>query len=286
MRAVLVALAVLLAGCPAVGPGSTPAPAPGEYPPGVTGEGVVDARELARAHDRTIENASYTLVSNRTFRYTNGTVASGLSVRLELAADRSFFVTASTAGEAGPQFLGEPPATGQFWSNGTVYVRALTREGGTTYNQFTPPDNYVGTWRYWRATVPFGGQDGHARETIDSVFGDVPTKVTGVRTVDGTAVYTLAGEGTVAGEFAKAGTRPVGNVTLRAEVTESGLLRRMDLAYVTFLDDQSVRVEWTLAYTGVGNTTASRPPWFERALAEGGSDRSGGQASLSSPVSP
>ena len=147
MRVVLVALAVALVGCPAVGPAATPTPEPEEYPPGVSGEGVVDATTLADAHDRAIENTSYTLVSNRTVRYTNGTVASALFVRVELAADRSFFVRTSTAGPDGPEFLGKPPAAGEFWSNGTVYVRALARDGETTYNRFTPPDTYVGTWR-------------------------------------------------------------------------------------------------------------------------------------------
>ncbi|PSQ27305.1 hypothetical protein BRD09_08790 [Halobacteriales archaeon SW_10_68_16] len=238
MRVVLVALAVALAGCPAVGPAATPTPEPEEYPPGVSGEGVVDATTLADAHDRAIENTSYTLVSNRTVRYTNGTVASALFVRVELAADRSFFVRTSTAGPDGPEFLGKPPAAGEFWSNGTVYVRA---------------------------------QEGHARETIASVFADVPTEVTGVRTVDGTTVYRLAGEGTVEGDFSKAGSDAVGNVSLTAQVTESGILRRMDLSYVTFLAGQSVRVEWTVRYDDVGTTTVERPSWFDRAVAENAS---------------
>jgi hypothetical protein len=265
MRALLLALAVTLAGCPAVGPGATPTP--GEYPPGVTADGVTDPAALADAHADRVENTSYTLVSNRTVRYANGTVASGLFVRVELAADREFLVTAATAGSHGPEFLGEPPSSGEFWSNGSVYVRALTREGGTTYNQFTPPDSYVGTWRYWRATVAFGGQDGHARETVRNVFTDVPTEVTGVRTVDGTAVYTVEGEGATDSEFAKASNGPVGNVTLEAEVTEAGVLRRMDLSYVTFLDGESVRVDWTVRYADVGATAVDRPPWFDRAVA-------------------
>jgi len=275
MRALLVALAVALAGCPAAGPVTTPTPAPGEYPPGVTADGVADPAALADAHADAVGNTSYTVVSNRTVRYPNGTVASGLSVRVELAADREFSVSATTAGSHGPKFLGEPPASGEFWSNGTVYVRALTRDGGTAYNQFTPPDNFVGTWRYWRATVAFGGQDGHARETIRNVFADVPTEVTGVRTVDGTAVYSVEGEGATASEFAKVGNGPVGNVTLEADVTESGVLRRLDLSYATFLDGETVRVEWTVRYADVGATAVDRPPWFDRAVAGNASAASG-----------
>lgn len=267
MRALLVALAVVLAGCPAVTSQPTPTPDPDDYPPGVTADGVVDPAALANTHGDTLENTSYTLVSNRTVRYANGTVASGLFVRVELAADREFHVTAATAGPDGPLFLGTPPASGEFWSNGTVYLRALTRDGTTTYNEFTPPDNFVGTWRYWRATVPFGGQEGHARETIRGIFADVPAEVTGVRTVDGTAVYRIEGEGAASGEFAKAGSGPVGNVSMVAAVTESGVLRRLELSYVTFFEGRSVRVDWTLRYDDVGATTVDRPPWFDRAVA-------------------
>jgi len=266
MRVALVALLVVLAGCPAVGSQPTPTPPPETYPPGVSTDGVTDAGELGRAHTNTLNDTSYTIVSNRTIRYTNGTVVSHLFVRVELAADRSFFVSASTAGDEGPLFLGDPPASGEFWSNGTVYVRSHTRAGHTTYNEFTPPDNFVGTWRYWRATVPFGGQDGHARQTVTTLFSDVPTRVTDVRTQDGTTVVALAGKGATDDTFAKVGTGPVGNVTVRAEVTESGVVRSLDLSYVTFVNGQSVRVEWTVRYDDVGATAVERPPWFDRAV--------------------
>lgn len=275
MRALLVALAVVLAGCPGAVPGGTPTPEP-EYPPGVTAAGVTDPAALADAHGDALENTSYTLVSNRTIRYTNGTLSSRLTVRLRLAADRQFHVVTATAGPDGPLFLGQPPASAEFWSDGDVYVRALTRDGETTYNQFTPPDNFVGTWRYWRATVPFGGRDGHARETIRALFEDVPADVTGVRTADGATVYRLRGEGADSGGFAKAGDGPARDVTLEADVTESGVVRRINLSYVTFLGNRSARVEWTVRYLDVGDTTAERPAWYDRAVA----DRDATSASL------
>jgi hypothetical protein len=281
MRSVLVALAVVLAGCPALGPQSPAADGgtvtPDTYPPGVTADGVIDPATLADAHVAVTENASYTVVSNRTIRYTNGSLVSRLSVRLRLAADRQFHVRTTTGGPDGPLLLGTPPAAAEYWSNGSVYVRALTREGRTTYNRFSPPDTFVGTWRYWRSTVPFGGQDGHARETIHNLFSDVPTALAGTASAGTTTVYRLAGEGARDDSFAKAGSGPVDGVTVAAEVTEDGLVRRFDLSYVTFVDGHSARVNWTLSYLEVGNTTAPAPEWFDRAVDSG----TGGQSAAS-----
>ena len=80
------ALLLLTAGCGGFAPGAgdggtglTPAPVPtaGEaYPPGIGASGVVDPQTLARAHERTLENASYRLHSNRSTYFTNGSVRS------------------------------------------------------------------------------------------------------------------------------------------------------------------------------------------------------------------
>jgi hypothetical protein len=231
---------------------------------------VTDANALADAHVAATGNTSYTLVSNRTVRYTNGSLVSRLGVRLRLAADRQFHVSTATAGPDGPLFLGSPPAAAEYWSNGTVYVRALTRDGRTTYNQFSPPDSFVGTWRYWRSTVPFGGQDGHARETVANLFADVPTDVVATRTVGTATRYRLEGSGATGDSFAKAGSGPVGDVRVEATVTESGLVRQFHLSYVTFVDGRSARLDWTLRYQHVGNTTAPRPGWFDRAVGGAG----------------
>lgn len=273
MRAALVALAVVLAGCPAI-PDSTPTagvtpaavPETQTYPPGVTESGVTAPDALADAHSGFVANTSYTIVSNRTIRYRNGTLASRLDVRVRLAADRQFLAAVETAGPSAPLLLGDPPARARFWSNGSVYVRSLTAGGPTRYNEFTPPDAFVATWRYWRSTVPFGGQDGHDRETISGLFGDIPTAVAGRESVDGTTVYRLVGDSARAGSFAKVGSGPVGNVSLEAQVSVSGVVRRFDLSYDTTMDGRAVTVHWTLRYLDVGNTTAERPPWYDRAV--------------------
>jgi hypothetical protein len=297
MRAALVALAVVLAGCPAFGSGSTPTPEvtpvpvpeTAAYPPGVSEAGVVAPDVLANAHVTLVGNTSYTIVSNRTIRYANGTLASGLAVRTRLAADRRFLVTVSTAGPEGPLLLGRPPASARYWSNGSVYVRALTVDGRTTHTRFAPPDGFIGTWRYWRSTVPFGGQEGNAAGTFAAVFRAVPTTVADTRSVGNRTVTRLVGDTAHSGSFAKVGNGSVRNLTLAAAVDDRGLVRSFDLSYGTRKDDQPVRVEWSLRYLNVGNTTAARPPWFERAIADAdtaGPPATAGQNSSTSTVTP
>ena len=278
-RAALLALAVLLAGCPALGGGGqptvspTPAPVPADpsYPPGVDETGVVDPADLARAHAAVVRNQSYTLVSNRTIRSAAGELRSLLAIHLELADDRTYLVSARTAGPDGPEFLGRPPASAEIWSNGSVYVSARPGPDGRTVREFDPPNEFVASWRYWRGTVAFGGQAGFAQETLGGLFASIPTELVDTRRTNGTTttgttnvttVFRLVGESATSARFAKVGSGPVGNVSLAATVTEQGVVRSFDLAYDRRVDGEPVQVRWSLRYERVGSTGVPRPDWI------------------------
>jgi len=291
-RAVLgVVCLLVLAGCgvgpfgdlPAGDPGGTgggetstvtPAPLPEEareYPPGVSRRGVVDAERLAGAHDAAIDDASYTVRSNRTVAYANGSLRSSLVVEVALARNRTFLATAATAGPEAPVFLGVPPARATFWSNGSVYVRRFTAGEETTYNRFDPGGGTAGTWRYWTRTVPFGGRANRPESFYAETFAAVPTRVVGRTTAGNASLIRLAGEGTrgaVEGTPLDGGGTlgPVRNVSLRATVDSQGVVRSLRIEYDATAEEGPVRVRWTVRYRAVGNTTAPRPPWFDRAV--------------------
>lgn len=273
-RAAVVACLVILAGCPAAGTQTsttalTPAPVPDDatYPPGIAAGGVVDPARLATAHDRALDETSFTITSNRTLRAANGSLRSGLTVRVRLATNRSYHVWARTAGPAGPTFLGSPPVRAEFWGNGSVYVRAVSRDGSPrTYNEFTPPDAFVGTWRYWQSTVPYGGEAGYASETFETLFRSIPTRLTGTRAAGATTLYRLSGSRAASTAFADVGAGPITDLAFEAWVAESGVVRSLDLSYRRTVDGRPVTFEWSLAYERVGRTTVQRPPWFDRAI--------------------
>lgn len=277
VTAVALAVVLLLAGCSTLssdpaprGPTETATPAPvptggpdGVLAPGVTREGVTDPRTLAEAHVARLADESYTLVVTRTTRHPNGTLRERLDLNLSLAADRSYLVHAETEGPEAPVFLGRPPASAAFWSNGSVYTRRLTHRGDTTYTTFQPT-NGAGTWQYWARTVPFGGRGGNPRGFITRTFGSTPTRTTGRVADDGTTAYTLVGTGATAP--IELGVEDPREVDLRATVTAEGLVRSVNLTYVGTVDGQPIEVTRRFRYERVGATNVTRPAWVARAL--------------------
>lgn len=267
-RVAAACLLLVLAGCG--GPAAAPAtetrsvtavevPDDGTFAPGVTEEGVTGPSALARAHTDALAETSYRLVVNRTVRYANGTLRESLRVNLSLAADRGYLVHTATAGPAAPVFLGTPPANATFWSNGTTYLRRLGRDGTTTYNSFEPREG-AGTWQYWARTVPFGGGTGNPRDFFEDTFETVETRLVGT---ENETAYLLVGE--TATEPLDEEYADPRNLSLRASVTPEGMVRSLTLRYEATVEGRTVTVVRTLRYEDVGETTAPRPPWYERA---------------------
>ena len=246
------------------GPSATPTPGPDEqrYPPGLSRAGVSEPGALGRAHEAALANRSFTVNASRTVRTANGTLRSGLAVTVALGPDRSFLATAETAGPDAPVFLGDPPARGTYWSNGTTYARRLARDDERLYNTFEPA-GYAGTWRYWTETVPFGGTRAGPGETFTRLFAATETRVVTTREPDGVTRHFVSGD-------RAAGTYGVGtdarDVRLEASVTPDGLVRSFALSYAATVDGAPVRVAWRIRYTAVGRTSVAAPPWLDRAL--------------------
>jgi hypothetical protein len=271
----LLCVLLVLSGCSALLDADTPTPTPGVTPapvpadavvaPGLSPEGVVEPAVLADAHATAITDESFVLTAERTVRYTNGSLHSNLRVRVAVDADRTYLATAATDGPEAPVFLGQPPANATYWSNSSVFVRKLTRDGRTTYNDFDAPGSGAGTRSYWTDTVPFGGEGASARSFYGGLFAAVPVEVTD--DPDSEAAYRLSGSGLVGNTTAFSGeVTNVSDVRLVASVTERGLVSSLSLRYAGEVDGAPVEVTRTVAYEGVGETTVERPDWFERAV--------------------
>lgn len=279
----LLVCVLVTAGCggslPGVGGGNgggggselTPAPVPtgaADYPPGITAEGVVSPEQLALAHSRAVENVSYRLRSNRSTYYPNGTLRSRIDIDLRLARNRTHLVAVRTAGPRGPVILGVPPARGRYWSNGSLYVSRLTRDGETSYSLTRASEGPIATWRYWAGTAAFGGESSYAAARYAGFFGDIPTSVVGRRTTNGTTRYRLRGEGAQSPSFAVGPADAVEAVKLTATVDRAGFIRSLRLRYRVRTDDgRRYRVDWRIRYSERGNVTVGEPPWLDRAVA-------------------
>ncbi|WP_178915954.1 hypothetical protein [Natronomonas gomsonensis] len=275
MRALLVALLVVLAGCSGLPVGQpaestetvTPVPerslAP-SYPPGVTDRGVEAPDATASAHVDRLAETSYTLTSNRTVR-TNGTLDSFFSVRVDLDDERNYHAKARTDGPDGPEFLGRPPATAEFWSGEETHIRKLTRDGETTYDEIESGPGRVSTWRYWTRTAPFGDRQGSVFRTVRDVVGSFTWRVDSEGTGDMTQ-YRLEADEYASTAFAPSEVTAVRNASASATVSQSGLVRSIHMRYVGTIDGETVVVERTIRWENVGNTSVERPPWYDRAL--------------------
>lgn len=268
-RALAVCTLLLLAGCGTPSDGGSTATdtvTPVEVPddttlaPGLTEAGVERPGTLADAHAAALDGTSYRLLANRTVSYANGTLRESLTLDLALAADRGYLVETATAGHAAPVFLGTPPANATFWSDGTTYLRRLSRDDTTTYNAFEPREG-AGTWQYWARTVPFGGGTANPRDFVADTFAAAETRLAGQVDENGSTQYVVVANATTA-PFDEEYVRPR-NVSLRSTVTAEGLVQSLTLRYEATAGGETVTVRRTVRYR-LGNTTAPRPAWAER----------------------
>jgi len=277
VRALVLVAVLVLAGCAGVGgpEGSTggdggvgpvtPVPVPDADERsadliGIGSEGVVDPKLIGDAHaNRTLEG-SYTLVSEQMIWRLDGTVLSSYLLRLQLDADLSYFAAAETAGQAAPGLLGPPPASAEFWSNGTTHLYASERTNGS-YEEFSPR-GAIGTWRYWATSGAFPSLASDTPSTVvRSSFAAVPTTTEDRRTIEGTTRYRLAGSRNVTDDLPFEEASPARNVTLVADVDETGFVRHLKLEYRGTLDGEPVVVTRRFSYVGVGETEVGGPPW-------------------------
>lgn len=287
----LVLLVLLSAGCAGFGGDLTgrsadtvtPAPVPENataYPPGIGPEGVLNPRVLGEAHGDALNGTGYVLTANRTVRYPNGTLYSRLRVRVELAPNRTHSVRISTRGPGAPVLLGRPPASATFWSDGDRFLRRLERDDRTIYNEYTPPDSYAGTWRYWVQDVAL---DGRPADDVTQTVGAFRTRTVGA-TRDGTVTVggTELRDDRVGDEL----VTDTANASLVARVEPDGLVRFYRVTYRTDTPDETtVHVTRTVRVEAVGNTTVGRPAWYDRAV---GSDvgPAGTDSVRSTPTAP
>jgi hypothetical protein len=229
--------------------------------PGLTARGVTDPLALANAHADTLGDR-YRFHSNWTVRYRNGSVHARAD-QTTAAVPGRFRSRITVAGDTG--FLTNGPTTTvTVWANESVLFERLDRNGTSSYRYLAPGTYNGGAGFYSTLRRPIPWRDHYA------VFAGVSTRVTD-RPAGGGATpttYTLVGERlrdpmTFA---AATGVREPRNVSLRATVTERGVVRTLALSYEGRLrGGEPVRVSRSVVYREpVGDV--SRPPWYRAAL--------------------
>jgi len=253
-RRVVLALALVLAGCAGVGNAGapetvTPAPVPTDatrYPPGV-GADRLSAPVVARAHADALAGTNYTVHIRQTVR-TNGTVIRNTTHvrRVGVGGDRY----SGRFRYRDEQYEWRSTTVG-YWTNGTVVA---TRTGD--------PEGPV-RLRWWSLNgstfIPDPSQSERLRATVAAVdLAVVASDPDGV---------TLAGRGFDERDhhitpLAVTRTR---NVSASMRLSQAGIIRTRRISYDARFRNESVRVIRRTRVTAVGATTVSQPSWVTNA---------------------
>lgn len=243
-RPVALAMVVLLAGCGSVVGGGdrpatdtaetlTPAPVPEvtatpvPLPPGLTEGGVADADRLVDTHRSTLQDASYTL-----------------RVRLRVDEDlytRLIRVETPTRYYQHDVIGGTRGNVTQFATGPNVYTRSA----------------FLGVTRYDRLDNAYPPESRTVR--LSRLFLEVGTAVVFETTVDGRPAFVVRGTYPAHPE-----TDRLRNVSLRAVVEPTGLIRSLNVSYVRMGARGPENITRSFAYSEVGTTTVERPDWVDR----------------------
>lgn len=261
-RVVPLALLVLLAGCGSYAVGSldtptvTPAPVPSDQPvstagqslpPGLSETGITNVTALRRAHARVLSSTSFTRHTTLSIQYLNGTELLGVerTLQVEPADDRFSYREVRTGSSAQ-----RPSDTVRvsIWSTGDRVHRVAWLRNGTVRNT-TSRRAAGGIAR--SVTQPPGTR-------IPSIFGGINVEVVEQWNENGMTVSRVAATD-ASSSVLPLFPAPHGSAELRAEITETGLVRHIVVEAVSRRGRLTLKLHWTIRYSAVGETSVSPP---------------------------
>jgi hypothetical protein len=230
---------------------------------GINDTGVSDPSALADAHHEWLANRSHAFESNQVVRYQDGDLRSRYLLRFELAENRTYLAVLRTAGPEGLLVLDETPAVSKFWSDGRVFVRGVG-DPVTNTDRLNPETN-AASWRFWTTQSVFGPST-TPRKVINRSFEAIPTRIDERRTSGDAPRYRVTGNKSGPIELPFPEADPARDVSLVAEIDETGFVQRLELEYRTELDGEMVVIKRSVSYTDVGETDVGRPTWVREAI--------------------
>ncbi|MFC7166770.1 DUF7537 family lipoprotein [Halospeciosus flavus] len=263
LQAIALAAILVLSGCAGIGGPSAPvqttettqAPPPSQLP-GVTEKGVTDPAELLSTHAEVLQRSSYTLQSNVTETYANGTLYASRTESTTYGSSDTHFTSHITAKGPGTPFLGTPAGEVAYWSNESVILRATEpgADGETNYARLSQPPELPHEDYYERLYV---------------IFSSMETKLAGTTTGPNGQTLHVVESTTVQYPNQLAPTEKYGNVSnvsFTARIASNGVVRSYELTYTVTLDGKRLTVHESMQISKVGDATVDRPSWVDTAL--------------------
>lgn len=267
-RALGVVTLLVLAGCSGLSASSTPTLTPAAVPtdqpttqrPANTSAVVgswVDPLAVSTAHAQVLAPTSHAVVRRRTVRSASGTLR--LERRARRLVDPDDRRSYERVAVRDPDRNADGPRVVQRWRDGGHILVAVTAGNRTRYVSPPTPGRAASRRRGYLTH-----QRGHG---LYAVLGALDPKVV-ERTGDPPRIVLAATRTEPGPAFERLieGTDPR-NLSFRAVIEPSGLVRERSLQYRMVRDGRRVRVSSRIRYVAVGNVSIERPPWYDEAVA-------------------
>lgn len=219
-----------------------------DLPPGVNESEITDALALVTAHQRTLDNTSYTLSTSVTYRRPNGSLVSQGYTATQVApgADSYYAVTTQTVKNE-TRWFAEERYDLAVWANETDSVAARTvPDEDTTY--------------YWTSRERAGFEPNAQWDLLYAALGSGGGAVVGQVERDGTTLTKIVSTPTEAERSPRLGYE------FTALVDSQGVVRSIQTLHRSIVEDRPVVVSRTVRVSAMGNTTVERPAWFQQAV--------------------
>jgi hypothetical protein len=256
LAAVMMVLVLVLAGCsmpttstdasptrtaPTASAASTTTPSP---PPGISTDGIEDLPALIGAHTDALRGTTFTVRTQtvQTAVESNYTIVVEQTGRYNATAPlRGQTTLESTVRGDLPETAVSPPARRRAYRIGERAAVRTTRNGTVTTRRVAPYDS------------PVKLSGAMARATLRTLSERNATTVEQVR-ANGTVLYRVQAQ-LPPSQFRR-------NASLEALVTESGLVTEVMTRRTLEFRSGTTRIERTVKYADVGETTVRTPAWF------------------------
>jgi len=228
-----------------------------EFPPGVNESAITDSLALVDAHQRTLENTSYTLSTSVTYRRPNGTlVAQGSTVTRVAPGGDSYYAVRTQTVENATRWFGGERTDLAVWANETdaVVARTVSAEE-PTYSRTSRSRVGLGPNSQW--------------DLLYATVGAGDAAVVGQVERDGTTLTKVVSSPSLSptegGSAADSGTAQLQSA-FTALVDSRGVVRSMQTVHRTIFEERPVVVTRTVRVSAMGNTTVERPDWSRQAV--------------------
>ncbi len=229
----------------------------GQLAPGLTAQGVTDVSTLTEAHERILQEDSYTVTRTSAQRYSNGTVRYRFHSRIQRGSNGSHFYSRTRYPTSSLTFADSSLQRYEYYgTSDTVYQRYIAQNNTTmrVYNRSEVPVLTTFTSREYLYTVLSAFNHTHGFTVTEVPNSSPPRYHIHLTRLDSPAIFANY-----------LGLQTMTNASLTAAIDRWGVIHRYNLTYTGQANNQTVSGSRTIRFTKTGSTHVPQPSWIHNA---------------------